>query len=92
MHALAELIYAVFSIYIYVLIASAIISWLVAFNVINTQNRFVYALLNFLYRITEPALRPFRRMIPNLGGVDISPIILILILVFLRNIIVDNLV
>lgn len=92
MQALAELIYTVFTIYIYVLIASAITSWLVAFNVINTQNRFVYALLNFLYRVTEPALRPFRRIIPNLGGVDISPIVLILILVFLRNIIVDNLV
>jgi len=92
MHALAELIYAVFTIYIYVLIASALTSWLVTFNVINTQNRFVYALLNFLYRITEPALRPFRRFIPNLGGVDISPVALILILMFLRSVIVDNLV
>ncbi len=92
MNALAELIHAAFSIYIYLLIASALISWLVAFNVINTQNRFVYTLLSFLHRITEPALRPIRRIVPNLGGIDISPVILILLLYFIRNLIVDNIV
>jgi YggT family protein len=92
MNALAQLIDAVFSIYIYLLIASALVSWLVAFNVINTQNKFVYQVLNFLYRITEPALRPIRRIIPNLGGIDLSPIILILLLYFIRNLIIDNLV
>ena len=92
MNALADLIHAVFSIYIYLLIASALISWLVAFNVINTSNRFVYMLLSFLHRVTEPALRPIRRIIPNLGGIDISPVILILILYFVRDLIVDNIV
>ena len=92
MNALAELIYAVFSIYIYVLIASALFSWLVAFKVVNTSNRFVFTVLNILHRLTEPALRPIRRILPNLGGIDISPIILILILVFARNLIVDNIV
>ena len=66
--------------YIYLVIASAIMSWLVAFNVINHHNRFVYMVGDFLYRITEPALRPIRQVLPNLGGLDISPIILILLL------------
>ena len=92
MNALADLIHAVFSIYIYLLIASAVSSWLVAFNVINTSNRFVFTLLSFLHRITEPPLRPIRRIIPNLGGIDISPVILILILYFLRDLIVSNIV
>jgi len=91
MNALADLIYVVFSIYIYVLIATAIVSWLTAFNVLNTQNQFIYTLLGYLYRITEPALRPIRRLIPALGGVDLSPMILILILYFVRNLVVDNL-
>ena len=91
MNALADLIYAVFSIYIYVLIATAIISWLTAFNILNTQNQFIYTVLGFLYRITEPVLRPIRRIIPPLGGVDLSPMILILALYFIRNLIVDNL-
>jgi YggT family protein len=68
-----------------VLVASAILSWLVAFNVLNTSNRFVYMVGDFLYRITEPALRPIRRFVPSLGGVDISPVVLILLLVFLRD-------
>jgi YggT family protein len=92
MNALADLIHAVFSIYIYVLIASALFSWLVAFKVVNTNNRFVFTVLNVLHRLTEPALRPIRRIIPNLGGIDISPILLILILYFLRDLIVDNIV
>ena len=92
MNALAELIHAVFSIYIYLLIASALFSWLVAFKVVNTNNRFVFTVLNVLHRLTEPALRPIRRIIPNLGGIDISPVILILILYFVRNLIVDNIV
>ena len=72
--------------YIYVLIAAAVVSWLVAFNVVNTRNRFIYVLGDFLYRITEPALRPIRRRIPNMGGIDISPIVLIIILWFLRDV------
>lgn len=72
--------------YIWALIGTAVLSWLVAFNVVNTRNRFVYTLMDTLYRVTEPALRPIRRTLPNLGGIDISPIILILILYFLQNV------
>jgi YggT family protein len=85
MFALFNLIATVITLYIYVLVASAILSWLVAFNVLNTSNRFVYMVGDFLYRITEPALRPIRRFLPDLGGIDISPIILLLILFFLRQ-------
>ena len=92
MHALTDFIHHVVTIYIYLLIASALMSWLVAFNVINTRNRFVYAVLNFLFRVTEPALRPIRRIVPTLGGIDISPVILILLLYFIRDLIVDNIV
>lgn len=70
--------------YMWVVIISAILSWLVAFSVVNTSNRFVYAIWDFLHRVTEPALRPIRRLMPNLGGVDISPVILILLLYFLQ--------
>jgi YggT family protein len=91
MFALFNLIATVITIYIYVLVASAILSWLVAFNVINTSNRFVYMVGDFLYRVTEPALRPIRRFVPLLGGVDISPVVLILLLVFLRDFILIDL-
>jgi YggT family protein len=74
------------SIYVYLVIASAILSWLVHFGVINTRNQVVSMIGEFLWRITEPALRPIRRFLPNLGGIDISPIILILIIYFLRDI------
>jgi YggT family protein len=75
------------TLYIYVIIAYAVVSWLIAFNVINTRNQFVRAVLEFLYRITEPALRPIRNMLPNLGGIDISPIILWLIILFIQMVI-----
>jgi YggT family protein len=73
--------------YIYVIIAAAIFSWLFAFDVVNTNNRLVLSIARALYAITEPALRPIRSILPNLGGVDISPIILILILIFLRDVV-----
>lgn len=85
MYALLNLIGTVITLYIYVLIASAIFSWLIAFNILNTHNRFVYMVSDFLYRITEPALRPIRRFVPLLGGVDISPVVLILLLIFIRD-------
>jgi YggT family protein len=69
--------------YIWVVIAAAILSWLIAFGVVNTYNRVVYVINDFLYRVTEPALRPLRRYIPNLGGIDISPVVLILLLYFI---------
>ena len=71
--------------YIWILIVNAVASWLVAFNVINTSNRFVYSVLEISHKLTEPPLRFIRSFMPNLGTVDISPIVLILALVFLRN-------
>jgi YggT family protein len=73
--------------YIYIVVASAILSWLVVFGVVNTRNQFVAMAVDFLYRVTEPALRPIRRLMPNLGGIDISPIILIIGLGFLLQLI-----
>ncbi len=91
MNSLASLIDTVFTIYIFLLLASIISSWLVNFNILNTRNQFIYSLLGFLYRITEPALRPIRRFVPTLGGIDLSPMILIVLLYFVRDLIVDNL-
>lgn len=79
------LIDTVITIYIWILIAAAVLSWLIAFNVVNTRNQIVASIGDFLYRITEPTLRPIRSVLPNLGGIDISPVILILGLLFLRN-------
>jgi YggT family protein len=90
MNALFSLIYLVITWFIYLLIASVVMSWLVAFKVINTQNRFVYQVMTFLYRITEPVLRPIRRVIPNLGGIDISPMVLILVLWFVQRLLIDD--
>lgn len=73
--------------YIYILVAAAVLSWLIAFNVVNTRNQFVAMLAEFLYRVTEPALRPIRRMLPDLGGIDISPVVLIIGLMFLEQLI-----
>ena len=82
--ALLEVIDIALGLFVWALIISAILSWLVAFNVVNTSNRFVYTVGDFLWRITEPALRPIRRVLPNLGGIDISPVILILVIFFLQ--------
>ena len=73
--------------YIWIVIAMAIVSWLIAFQVINTRNQFVRQVAEFLFRITEPALRPIRSILPNLGGIDISPVILIIGLLFLEQVI-----
>ena len=85
MYAFLNLVSNLISLYIWVLIISAVMSWLIAFKVVNTSNRFVHTVADFLYRVTEPALRPLRRILPNLGGIDISPIILILLLWFARD-------
>jgi YggT family protein len=74
-------------IYIWLLIASAVLSWLIAFNVVNARNPIVHNVGEFLFRITEPLLRPIRNMLPNLGGIDVSPVILIIGLLFLRQLI-----
>jgi YggT family protein len=85
MYALYNLVDAIIRIYIWLLIASVVLSWLVSFNVINTRNRFVYVVGDFLHRVTEPVLRPVRNLLPNMGGLDISPIVVILALYFLRD-------
>ena len=87
MRALFLVIDLALEIYIWIVIAAAIFSWLVAFNVVNTRNQVVAMIGEFLYRITEPALRPIRNMLPNLGGIDISPIILFLIIIFIQRVI-----
>jgi YggT family protein len=84
MRALFLVIDLVLLLYIYLLVAAAVLSWLIAFNVVNTRNQAVAMVGDFLYRITEPALRPIRNILPDLGGIDISPVILILIIIFLR--------
>ena len=75
--------------YIWLDIICAILTWLVAFNVINTSNQLVYLILDFLYRVTEPALRRIKRFLPNLGGIDISPVILILGLIFIQMVLAN---
>jgi len=87
MRALFLVIDIALNLYIWLLIAAAILSWLIAFNVVNMRNPAVAMVGDFLYRITEPALRPIRNFIPDLGGIDISPVILILIIIFLRYVI-----
>jgi YggT family protein len=88
MRALLDVILIVLQVYVWILIAAAVLSWLVAFNVVNPRNQVVAMLGEFLWRITEPALRPIRAVLPNLGGIDISPVILILIIFLIENIII----
>ncbi|MER8405040.1 MULTISPECIES: YggT family protein [unclassified Mesorhizobium] len=76
-------LHAAINIYWYIVIGAAIFSWLYAFNVVNSRNQLVDSIGNMLYRLTEPALRPIRRVLPDLGGIDISPIILLLALTFI---------
>lgn len=87
MKALIDVIKIVLELYIWLLIAAAVLSWLVAFNVVNVRNQVVAVIGDFLYRITEPLLRPIRNMLPNLGGLDISPVILILIIILIQRLI-----
>ncbi|HWM83584.1 MAG TPA: YggT family protein [Pseudolabrys sp.] len=87
MRALLDVILLILQIYVWLLIAAAILSWLIAFNVVNTRNQLVSTIGEFLYRITEPVLRPIRNVLPNLGGIDISPVILILIIFFIQSVI-----
>ena len=84
MIAIFYLVLQILKIYSYVVIANVIISWLIAFNVLNTSNKFVYSVLDFTYRLTDPILNKIRRFLPNLGTFDISPIILLLLIWFIE--------
>ena len=83
---LIQVVQIALNLYMWAIIISAIMSWLIAFEVINTRNQIVHMIVDFLWRITEPALRPIRQVLPNLGGIDISPIILILGIFLVQNI------
>ncbi|MGI9482554.1 MAG: YggT family protein [Hyphomicrobiales bacterium] len=85
MFAILQLIDTILQLYIYVIFAMVILSWLITFNVINLNNRFVYMLWDVVNKLTEPILRPIRRFLPNFGGLDISPVILLLAIFFLQN-------
>ncbi|MEZ5873049.1 MAG: YggT family protein [Nitratireductor sp.] len=87
MKAVLDIVMIALNLYQWIIIFSAVFSWLYAFNVINSRNQFVASLGQFLYQATEPALRPIRRMMPNLGTIDISPIILYLLILLLQRII-----
>ena len=84
-------VWTVLKYYSYVVIANVVISWLIAFNILNTGNRFVYAVLDISYKLTAPPLNFIRRYLPNLGSIDISPVILILLLMFFRNLVFEYL-
>ncbi len=84
---LIQFIVMVVDLYIWVIICSAVLSWMVAFGVVNTSNRFVYKMVDMLHRLTAPALAPIRQVVPDLGGIDISPVILILGLIFIKNVV-----
>ena len=89
MKSIFILLDSIITIYLWIIIINAILSWLVAFNILNTQNRFVFSVLDATYKMTDPALNYIRRFIPTFGSIDISPVILILLLMFLRNIIFE---
>lgn len=87
LNALNGIVYIVLEAIWWIIIVQAVLSWLIAFNVLNTRNQFVSTVWDMLYRITEPLLRPIRNMLPNLGGIDISPIILLLGIFFIKRVI-----
>ncbi|QDG75235.1 YggT family protein [Labrenzia sp. PHM005] len=91
MTALFTVILIALQLYVYVVIASAIFSWLFAFNIVNPRNQIIAMIGQVLYNLTEPALRPIRRFMPDLGGVDISPVVLLLGIIFIQMIIQTNL-
>ena len=89
MKSIFILLDSVITIYLWVIIINAILSWLVAFNILNTHNRFVFSILDTTYKLTDPVLNRIRRFIPTFGSIDISPLILILVLMFLRNLVFE---
>ena len=91
MNSLLILLDTIISLYIWALIIHVVLTWLVTLDVVNTRNRFVYMVGHSLHRLTEPALRPIRRVLPHLGGIDISPVVLIIGLWFVRNLMFEYL-
>ena len=91
MEPILLLLYRIIDIYFYILIINIVLSWLIAFNVVNMQNKIVVTILYATNRLTDPLLNPVRRILPNLGGIDISPIILVLCLLFIQDYIRFNL-
>ena len=89
MKSIFILLDSIITIYLWIIIIYALLSWLVAFNILNTQNRFVFSVLDASYKMTDPALNKIRRFIPTFGSIDVSPVVLILILMFLRNLIFE---
>ena len=89
MKSIFILLDSIITIYLWIIIINAVLSWLVAFNILNTQNRFVFSVLDATYKMPDPALNKIRRFIPTFGSIDVSPVVLILILMFLRNIIFE---
>ena len=89
MKSIFILLDSIITIYLWIIIINALLSWLVAFNIINTQNRFVFSVLDATHKMTDPALNKIRSFIPTFGSIDVSPVVLILILMFLRNIIFE---
>ena len=89
MKSIFILLDSVITIYLWIIIINALLSWLVAFNILNTQNRFVFSVLDTTYKLTDPVLNKIRRFIPTFGSIDVSPVVLILLLMFLRNIIFE---
>ena len=90
MGSILQLILTIIEIYTWIVIASAIFSWLYAFNVVNPRNQFIAMIGNTLYKLTEPVLRPIRNVLPDMGGLDLSPLVLLLGLFFIRVLIVNN--
>ena len=89
MKSLFILLDSMITIYLWIIIINAILSWLVAFNILNTQNRFVFSVLDTTHKMTDPALNKIRRFLPTFGSVDLSPVVLILLLLFIRNLIFE---
>jgi len=89
MKSIFVLVDSVITIYLWIIIINAVLSWLVAFNILNTQNRFVFSVLDTTYKLTDPALNKIRRFLPTFGSVDLSPVVLILFLMFIRNLVFE---
>ncbi len=89
MKSIFILLDSIIAIYIWIVIINAVLSWLVAFNILNTQNRFVFSVLDTTYKLTDPALNKIRRFLPTFGSIDLSPIVLILFLMFIRNLVFE---